>query len=260
MLNHNTYFDVDEGLQSYYFEFDFPAPPYDELGKSRACLGNRMNEREDIILLEGRRIMKETFIECETVMNFLDYGEQVSEDNILIDRIRFSVDGNTVLHYFALNTEILSMVLEYFEEHKVEYLSGILMKNVKGESPLEITIKNESPKNTELLLRKLTWDKDKSFSRLFYHRFYDLLEMNLTAFHEYLDECYFSTMIMENIKYLKLKKTGKDVYLYTHSSCMIDDEFKRKHCVMTKKERERQKALMKQEALERKKKLEEEKK
>jgi len=183
----------------------------------------------------------------------LDYGEEVSEDNIMIDRIRFSVDGNTVLHYFALNSEILGMILEYFEEHKIEYLSGILMKNLNGESPLEITIKNESPKNTELLLRKLSWDKDKSFSRLFYHRFYDLLDMNLTAFHEYLDECYFSTMIMEETKYLKLKKKGQDVYLYNHSSCMIDDEFKRKHCVMTKKERAKQKKIMQQELKERKK-------
>ena len=98
------------------------------------------------------------------------------------------------------------------------------MKNNRGKSPLDITLDNESPKNTELLLRKLALFSDSSLSVLFYDRFSELLAMNLTAFHEYLDSCFFQTVQMRNIKYLKLKNNS-DPLLLSHSSCLIDEVF-----------------------------------
>lgn len=68
------------------------------------------------------------------------------------------------------------------------------MKNNNGESPLEITIRNDYSKHTEMMLNYLNmFGIEFSFSRLFYQRFYDLLEMNLYSFHEYLDNCIFKT-------------------------------------------------------------------
>mmetsp|Transcript_26896 Transcript_26896/g.26819 ORF Transcript_26896/g.26819 Transcript_26896/m.26819 type:complete len:116 (-) Transcript_26896:849-1196(-) len=110
------------------------------------------------------------------------------------------------------------------ETHRHEYLTGILMKNNRGKSPLDITLDNESPKNTELLLRKLSLFSNSSLSALFYDRFNELLSMSITAFHEYLDSCYFQTIQMKNIKYLKLKDQS-DPLLVPHSSCLIDEVF-----------------------------------
>lgn len=106
------------------------------------------------------------------------------------------------------------------------------MKNNNGKSPLDIAIDNESPKNTELLLRKLTLFKSASLSMLFYDRFSELLSMNITAFHEYLDSCFFQTIQMREIKYLKLKDES-DPLLVPHSSCLIDDVFIEKYCKLS---------------------------
>ena len=188
---------------------------------------------------------------------------------LTLKRIRFQIDGNTSLHYYALEYDTLSLILEYMESHRPEYLTAILMKNNKGKSPLDITLDNESPKNTELLLRKLKLFMSSSLSILFYNRFNELLAMNITAFHEYLDSCFFQTVQMKATKYLKLRKS-KDPWLVPHSSCLIDEVFVDKYCrseekktleieKKKKEEEERQKAE-KQKLEEEQKRLKEENK
>ena len=86
-----------------------------------------------------------------------------------------------------------------------------------------------SPRNTELLLRKLCLFQTSSFSNLFYDRFNELLSMNIAAFHEYLDSWFFQTIQMKATKYLKLKN-DKDPWLVTHSSCLIDEVFVETYC------------------------------
>ena len=61
------------------------------------------------------------------------------------------------------------------------------MKNNEGKSPIDIALDNESPRNVELLLRKLTLFENGKFSSLFSDRFNELLNMNLKAFNEYLN-------------------------------------------------------------------------
>ena len=87
----------------------------------------------------------------------------------MLDKIRFQVDGSTILHIYALDFEKLKLVLDFFEDNEPLYLTCILMKNNKGESPLEITIKNDYSKNTEMMLNYLNmFGIEFSFSRLFY--------------------------------------------------------------------------------------------
>lgn len=224
ILNGDTYVNMDKGLINYFFEYNFPNTGFYE----QRC-GYRINKLEDIILEYGNIITKETLIEVNSTDELICKSTDITEGNINLERIRFQVDGNTSLHYFALEYDKLKLILDYMEEHRPEYLTAILMKNNHGKSPLDITLDNESPKNTELLLRKLALFKDSSLSNLFYDRFSELLAMNVSAFHEYLDSCMFQTVQMKATKYLKLKK-DKDPWLVPHSSCLIDEVFIEKYC------------------------------
>lgn len=88
-------------------------------------------------------------------------------------------------------------------------LSSILMKNNKGETPIDIAIRFESQRTVNLLFKALAELKDGSYSRLIYSKFNKLLRMNLVSFHEYLDSCYFQTIQMKGCNFLKLKDDSK---------------------------------------------------
>lgn len=225
IMDGKKYINLDKGLINYYFEVDFAA----NTGLWDQKWGYRINRSEEIIILSGHIITKETIIETSSLDDLIMGINTINANNINLERIRFQVDGNTILHYFALDYNRLSFCLDYFEENRFEYLTAILMKNNKGKSPLDIALDQESPKNVELLLRKLILFKDMSLSKLFYDRFNQLLAMNIMAFHEFLDSCFFQTMQMKATKYLKLKK-NKDPWLVPHSSCLIDNVFIEKYC------------------------------
>ena len=189
------------------------------------------------MILNNMVLQKETLLELDTIDSIICKNFVLNKNNICLERIRFNLDGNSALHYFALDSEALSLVLDFMEEHKIGYLNAILMKNRKGESPIDITIKGESPKCTELLLRKLPLFKDSTLSSLFRDRFAELLNMNLQSFHKYLDSCFFQTLQMKKTKTLKLKSDA-DPLLVTHNNCLIDENFIEKYCIVEKKNEE----------------------
>ncbi len=117
-----------------------------------------MNMAEDIYLYgREKKILKETYLEVETLATYQKNPKYLNADNILIDRIWFQIDGQTALHLFCLDYKILKLILETFAKQRGDYLSSILMKNSEGESPLEITIKFDYSKNTELMINYLNW-------------------------------------------------------------------------------------------------------
>ena len=264
ILNEDTYVNLDKGLINYFFEYIFQSYTFNDQN------GYRINPEEDLVLEYGNIITKETIIEVSALDDLIDETSTITPENINLERIRFQVDGNTSLHFYALEYDKLALVLDFMENHRIEYLPSILMKNRKGKSPLDITLDNESPKNAELLLRKLAMFKDASLSHLFYDRFSELLSMNIKAFHEYLDSCVFQTVQMKATKYLKTKN-DKNPWLVTHSSCLIDEVFIDKYCQSDEKkklledkkkkeEEEKINAAKQKEDEERKRKEEEEKK
>ena len=129
-----------------------------------------MNQQEDIYLYGRRKkILKETYLEVETLSNYLKRPHSLNADNITLDRIWFQIDWGTALHYFCLDSKILPLILDLYAHQWKDYLTSILMKNNKGESPLEITIKNDYSKHTEMMLNYLNmFGIEFSFSRLFY--------------------------------------------------------------------------------------------
>ena len=241
------YVNLDQGLKNYFFEVNFINSGFISYD---AC-GYKMNTEESIIFENSKIYTKETLIETISLDDLLADATEVTERNINLERIRFQIDNNSALHYYALEYQTLNLILDYMEEHKPGYLSAILMKNNKGMSPLDITIVNESPKNTELLLRKLTLFKDQTLSKLFFERFNELLRMNIKAFNEYLATCFFQTEQMKSIKYMTLKSSSMP-FMASNSTCLIDKRFIDKHCTddekkileMQRKEREEENKQM----------------
>jgi hypothetical protein len=226
LINGETYCDLNQGLINYFFETHFDPP------EKRHFLqfGYRINKNEDMMLENGFRILKETYMEVETVSSYQNNPKSLTADNINLDRIRFQVDGSTIVHLYALDYQKLKLVLDYFEENCVAYLTCILVRNTFNKTPLQITIEQDSPKNTSLMLEKLvSFGNDYSFSHLFFEYFPKLIEWDLIAFHKYLDNGFFQTAQMKQIKYLNMKGK-KDINLLTHTSCIIDDAFKLKYC------------------------------
>lgn len=50
--------------------------------------------------------------------------------------------------------------MDHFEDVKPEYLQGLVLKNNFGKTPIDIAVDNKSPRNTELMLRKLSLFED----------------------------------------------------------------------------------------------------
>ena len=252
ILNGDVYVNLDKGLINYFFEYTFSGNGF----YNQQC-GMRINDEEDIILENGSIITKEQIIEVSSLDELVEETSNINANNIWLERVRFQVNGNTAIHFFALNYEVLNLILDYMEVNKPEYLTAILMKNNNGKSPIDITIDNESPRNTELLLRKLWLFNSSSLSNLFYDRFNELLSMNIAAFHEYLDSWFFQTIQMKGIKYLKLKN-DKDPWLVTHTCWLIDEVFVEKYCKNDQKrileiEKRRKEEDMKREEIKKKK-------
>lgn len=174
--------NLDKGLQNKNFELRL-----DSYGYKCCEKGYQIDGRESYILDDNYIVSKETLMKT-SIVDELRYGKfQPTEDNINLSRLNWQIDGNTILHYYALDYEKLVLITDYLEEEDPSFLMAILMKNKRGKSPLDITLDNESPKNTEILLKKLAVFKDLSLSKVFYQRFPELLGMDLTAFHDYLE-------------------------------------------------------------------------
>ena len=147
ILCDDYYINLDIGLPNYFYEWKFVNI------NSRFIGGYMMNTIEDWIIRSGKLYRKETMIELDTVDDYIGGHFTLNKSNICLERIRFNLDANSAIHYFALDPEMLSLVLDYMEENMIGYLTAILLKNNKGKSPIDITIDNESPKWTELLLK-----------------------------------------------------------------------------------------------------------
>ena len=81
-------------------------------------------------------ITKKTLIEVSALDDLIDETSTITLENINLERIRFQVDGNTSLQYYALEYEMLALVLDFMKTNRPEYLPSILMKIRKGKSPL----------------------------------------------------------------------------------------------------------------------------
>lgn len=66
-------------------------------------------------------------------------ADKQSENQMVIQ-----IEGNTILHLYCIDYVPLNLMLTYMSKRHPEMLSSILMKNHKGETPLDIAIRFES--------------------------------------------------------------------------------------------------------------------
>ena len=187
-----------------------------------------MDRNETTILYKGKLLMKEMYSENEVLQSLLDgrtiYNERTENDKLSAQQMLIQIEGNTILHLYSVDFVPLKMMLNYMENCKPNMLNSILMKNNKGQTPIDLAIKFESMKTINLLLLYLAKLKDASFSRLLQGKFNKLLSLNLISFHSYLDSCFFQTIQMKGIKFLSLKQ-DYEKQMFTHKSCLIDESF-----------------------------------
>jgi hypothetical protein len=226
ILNGNKYINMDQILDNYFFDVEFG-----NYYKENLLLnGYKMSKNEDVLLCFGMILLKVSYIDAKTV-DYLMGTEKLTEENIHIEKIKFQIQGNTIIHLFALNYDSLLMTLNYIAEFDQRYLTMILIKNNNKKSPLDLTIEHDSPKTTELLLRHLSLLNTGSYSNLIYHNFERLLSMNLRSFYEYLDSWFFQTIEMQNTKYIPLDEGTEFPWVGAHKSCLLDEIFREKYTV-----------------------------
>ena len=109
---------------------------------------------EDITIQEGSLVVKETLTEIEG-LQFLE-DEKVTDNNISLNKIKFSIDGSTSFHLYATDPEKLQIVIKFFMENGADYLLGILKKNRLGFTPMHIAVRNDIEKSCELMLVALS--------------------------------------------------------------------------------------------------------
>lgn len=133
---------MDSILKNYFFDINFE----DHFHHDTVSNGFKISQNEEIILCQGLVVLKVSYIDCKTLNNLISETEKITEENIYIEKIRFQIEGNTVVHMYALEFDTLSIIINYLLEYKKDYLSMILMKNNENYSPLDICIENESSK------------------------------------------------------------------------------------------------------------------
>ena len=119
ILNGDTYVNLDKGIVYYFFEYNFQNSTFNNRNKYW------INTKEDLILEYGTIITKETLIEVSALDDLIDVTNTITPENINLERIRFQVDWNTSLDYYALEYEKLALVFDFMETNRLDYLLSI---------------------------------------------------------------------------------------------------------------------------------------
>ena len=109
------YVNLDYGTWIYHFEYKFIM----DLDSDIKC-GFDINYREDACIHDGKLILKETLAKVEVADTITP--EMLINGGIDFNLISFSVDGSSVLHFFALDKHALPLIIEYLYEEWPDYL------------------------------------------------------------------------------------------------------------------------------------------
>lgn len=151
---------------------------------------------------------------------------------IFLEHFEPKYNGKTLFHLFALNFKMLSMVVEEIKKEDSEDdpnpLKAILFSAIypdnTGVSPFDIAIKNQSPKNIELMLEMLISLEEYSLSKFIKKHIPKLFSMQLKVFEKYLESCFFKHKSMQDTKTLKWIYEENEAFVDHHTS-YLGEEF-----------------------------------
>ena len=109
VLNENNYANMDSVLKNYFFDTDFNKYFHEDLISN----GFKMSQNEEELLCKGLVVLKVTYLDCQTANNLISNSETITQENIYIERIKFQLNGNNILHMYALEFDTLQVILEY---------------------------------------------------------------------------------------------------------------------------------------------------
>ena len=181
LLGFNRVINLERGIPDHFFTRGEPHIAYEDYN------GRKINSKEDAMIINGNVITKSTYMR-------LHYMERLKEDRkepLDLQKIFYNREGSNICHDFALDPERLAIALELIEEKGCDYFSMLLLEDKNGNTPLDIVLDNRSPKCLELILDKLAKVTGVACTRVFQDRLEELFEMDIQAFHTYLESCFF---------------------------------------------------------------------
>jgi hypothetical protein len=169
-------------------------------------------------------VLKTGYKSITKLQAHLDEKIKFTEGKFNEDDLSFIVDNNTVLHLYALNEECLEPIINYMIENKPEYLIGIMIKNNKDKTPLQIAFENENTRTLRLMFKGLEALGQDHASKRLYEVFPALILSGSKTFQDYLNTCFFQTIQMKSMQYLSMKSTNDEI-ITSHTSCILSSEF-----------------------------------
>mmetsp|Transcript_42029 Transcript_42029/g.48730 ORF Transcript_42029/g.48730 Transcript_42029/m.48730 type:complete len:83 (+) Transcript_42029:3424-3672(+) len=81
------------------------------------------------MLKYGSIVLKENFVSTVYLDDYLNENEKLSETTISLEKVHFQIDKCTLIHYYALDYDNLSIILDFYEQNNPQYLLAILISN-----------------------------------------------------------------------------------------------------------------------------------
>jgi len=170
-------------------------------------------------------------IYAENIAGILEQSLTFKEEVIIMpDFTQFAIQNTNILHMFAINHRLLNSFMEAILKQEQKDMSvkeeffGVLLKNNKGQTPLDMAVDNESPKCIELMLMMLNKQPSLSLSGLVDVHFDKLFSLGTKIFEEYLANCWFQNKIMDSIQKVEWSHHSDTIYMAYHTS-FLDRRF-----------------------------------
>ena len=112
---------MDQIVDNYFFDINFLNYYDDDVPTN----GYKVSEKEEVMLCRGQVLLKVSYLESLNLENLVKQKDTLTEDNITLGKVKFQINGETILHIFALDEKNLSLILNFLQENYKRYLSII---------------------------------------------------------------------------------------------------------------------------------------
>ena len=146
-----------------------------------------------------------------------------------IQASKYFIGRRSILSDLVMDEDKLSRIFENFTRDKIMMCMMFVQDN-KGNTPLEESIDNNSPKIVEMFLEYANEIQEFKLSKMFYKWFDALFDLGIESFRNFLGTCYFSTPQMAIMKKME-NKGHKGIIRHGVACSMIPEDLNRKYLI-----------------------------